>query len=42
MMTDAEITAELKTATGERLQALLAERLERREYRASMRVSDPS
>ena len=42
MMTDAEINAELKTATGERLEALLAERQERREYRASMRISDPS
>jgi hypothetical protein len=42
MMTDAEINAELKTATGERLEALLAEREERRQYRASMRISDAS
>ena len=42
MMTDAEINAELKTATGQRLEALLAEREERRQYRASMRISDAS
>ncbi len=42
MMTDAEINAELKTATGERLGALLAEREERRDYRASMRICDRS
>jgi hypothetical protein len=42
MMTDAEINAELKTATGERLEVLLAEREERRVYRASMRAADPS
>jgi hypothetical protein len=39
MMTDGEINAELKTATGERLAALEAEREERRLYRASMRLS---
>jgi hypothetical protein len=39
MMTDGEINAELKTATGERLTALEAEREERRLYRASMRLS---
>jgi hypothetical protein len=39
MMTDAEINAELKTASGERLAALRAEREERRVYRASMRPS---
>jgi hypothetical protein len=35
MMTDSEINAELKTATGERLAALQAEREERRVYRAA-------
>ena len=39
MMTDSEINAELKTATGERLAALQAEREERKAYRASMRLS---
>ena len=39
MMTDGEINAELKTATGERLTALESEREERRLYRASMRLS---
>jgi hypothetical protein len=42
MMTDSEINAELKTATGERLAALQAEREERRVYRASMRLSAAS
>jgi hypothetical protein len=42
MMTDAEINAELKTATGERLEALRAERAERRQYRASMRITGHS
>jgi hypothetical protein len=37
MMTDSEINAELKTASGERLAALQAEREDRRVYRASMR-----
>jgi hypothetical protein len=36
MMTDAEIKAELETATGDRLAALKAEREERRTYRATM------
>jgi hypothetical protein len=36
MMTDAEIKAELETATGDRLTALKAEREERRTYRATM------
>jgi hypothetical protein len=36
MMTDAEIKAELETATSDRHAALLAEREERRAYRASM------
>jgi hypothetical protein len=39
MMTDSEINAELKTASGERLAALQAEREDRRVYRASMRMS---
>jgi hypothetical protein len=39
MMTDGEINAELKTASGERLAALQAEREDRRVYRASMRLS---
>jgi hypothetical protein len=39
MMTDGEINAELKTASGERLEALEAERADRRVYRASMRPS---
>ena len=37
MMTDGEISVELKTATGDRLADLLRERAERREYRAAMR-----
>jgi hypothetical protein len=40
MMTDSEINAELKTATGERLAAIQAERDDRRVYRASMRLAD--
>jgi hypothetical protein len=39
MMTDSEINAELKTASGERLAALQAEREDRRVYRASMRLA---
>jgi hypothetical protein len=39
MMTDSEINAELKTASGDRLAALQAEREDRRVYRASMRPS---
>ncbi len=39
MMTDGEINAELKTASGERLAALQAEREDRRVYRASMRLA---
>jgi hypothetical protein len=39
MMTDGEINAELKIASGERLAALEAERADRRVYRASMRPS---
>jgi hypothetical protein len=42
MMTDGEIAVELKTATGDRLAELLRERAERREYRASMRLSGPA
>ena len=39
MMTDGEINAEFKTASGERLAALQAEREDRRVYRASMRMA---
>ena len=39
MMTDGEINAEVKTASGERLAALQAEREDRRVYRASMRLA---
>jgi hypothetical protein len=39
MMTDGEINAEFKTASGERLAALQAEREDRRVYRASMRLA---
>jgi hypothetical protein len=42
MMTDSEINAELKTASGERLAALQAEREDRRVYRASMRLGGRS
>ena len=39
MMTDHEISVELKTASGDRRAALEAEREERRVYRASMRIA---
>jgi hypothetical protein len=42
MMTDAEIKSELKTATGERLEALQAERESRRLYRSGPRVPRPA
>jgi hypothetical protein len=42
MMTDAEIKTELQTATGERLEALQAERESRRVYRAGIRTPRPA